>query len=107
MSTRAVTIGAAALLFATAPAAWADLTAEGLWVDWQETYGAFGVRLSAEAAAAGGVLTLSDFTVATDTAGVESVTNYGAIRLVEGGDGTVRVEIPGEIRAVSVTTVEG
>jgi hypothetical protein len=106
MSTRAVLSGATALL-ATAAPAWADLSAEGLWADWQKTFGAFGLTLSADAAMAGDTLTLSDFTTRSDMGGVENVASYGTVQLVEQGDGTVRVLLPPEMRATSTTTVEG
>ncbi|MEM7487822.1 MAG: hypothetical protein AAF390_01730, partial [Pseudomonadota bacterium] len=106
MSTRAFA-GAAALLISTAPAAWADLTAEGLWADWQETYGRMGIGLTAEEEVGDGALTLTDLTVAIDMAGTGSTVNYGTVTLTEQGDGTVRIDLPAETSITSEATVEG
>ena len=100
--------GAAALLLATSPAAWAEIDAQTLWADWQEMATRFGGTLSvASEDYAGGTLTLTDVTMATNLGGGEGNASYGTIRLIEQGDGTVRVEIPATMSTTSTTTVDG
>lgn len=100
--------GAAALLLATAPTAWADLAAPTLWADWQDVYGRFGGTLTAESEDYGdGTLTLEGVTYATDFAGVTSTANYGRIVLAEQDDGSVEILIPAEVVSESVTESAG
>lgn len=100
--------GAAALLLATAPAAWAELAAPTIWADWQEVYTRFGGALTAETEEyTDGTLTLEGVTYTTDFSGVTSTANYGRIVLAEQVDGSVDILIPAEIVSNSVTESEG
>lgn len=106
MSTRAFA-GAVALFLTTAPGAWAQLTAEGLWADWRDVYGRFGMELTATEDSSGDTLTLNDFTMAMNIEGLVSEGSYGSIALIEQSDGTVRIEIPEEMTYTGTTTFEG
>ncbi len=100
--------GAAALLLATAPAAWADLSAETLWADWQGIYDRFGGTLDATSTDySGGVLTLEGVTYTTEIAGTQSAATYGTIVMEERSDGTVDIRIPADVRSESVTETDG
>ena len=102
MTTRAIA-GAAGLLLATAPGAWA-LTAEQVWQDWQDYYAGLGATLTAEADTDDDRLTLTGLTVGMTMGEVGSVTRYeGEIDLVEQPDGSVRVELPETLRMVIET----
>ncbi|MEM7709232.1 MAG: hypothetical protein AAF264_00430, partial [Pseudomonadota bacterium] len=106
MSTRAFA-GAVTLLFLTTPVAWADLTAAELWADWQETYGRFGVEVTATERTSEDGLILDDLSVAMGFGAVDTRTRYGTVTLIERPDGTVAIEVPAQMAVTSVTTVEG
>lgn len=100
--------GAAALMLATAPAAWAELQAPTIWADWQEVYNRFGGSLEAASTEyANGTLTLEGVSYTTDLADVASIANYGTITMVEQADGTVVIEVPANVQADTTTTAEG
>lgn len=100
--------GAAALLLATSPAAWADLAAPTLWADWQEVYNRFGGTLAATSEDySGGTLTLEGVNYTTEFAGATSTANYGTIIMAEQGDGSVNILIPAEVSTDTVTQNEG
>ncbi|MFO6465320.1 DUF2125 domain-containing protein [Jannaschia sp. KMU-145] len=100
--------GAAALLLTTAPAAWADLSAEAVWADWQALYERFGGQLTATSESyEGGVLTLEGVQLGSDLAGAEMTSSgVGPIRLIEQSDGSLTVEIPERIPFETTTTVD-
>jgi hypothetical protein len=101
-------IAAGALLALCAGPALADLTAEGLWADWQETYRALGSTLTAESADySDGRLALEGVTATGTTSGVETTTSFGALALVERGDGSVAIELPATTQLRTETVVEG
>lgn len=100
--------GAASLLLATAPAAWAELAAPSIWADWQDVYTRFGGALTAETEDyTDGTLTLEGVTYTTDFSGVTSTANYGRIVLAEQADGSVNILVPAEVISDSVTESEG
>lgn len=90
--------GPVALLLATTAIAHADVDARTIWSDWQETVARFGGTLDAGSETfADGTLTLSDITISTETAEDDTRIDYGTIRMIEQGDGTVRIELPAKI----------
>ncbi len=98
--------GAAALMLATAPSAWADLSAPDVWADWQEIYGSFGMALTADETYSGGTLTLDNMTMTFDFGeDLSSSSNYGTLRMIEQGDGSLRIELPEEM--TTTTRTEG
>lgn len=103
--TFAVAAGLAALM---PMGALADIDARSLWTDWQETGARLGLTLEASAESfADGTLTLDDVTGTTITAGSEQTVNYGRVRLVERGDGTVDVMVDPESGGTSLSEIEG
>lgn len=100
--------GAAALMLATAPAAWAELQAPTLWADWQDVYNRFGGTLEAASTRyVDGTLTLEGVSYTTDFGDVTSIATYGTITMVEQADGTVVIEVPAQVEAGSRTTSDG
>lgn len=82
---------AAALL--SAPAAFADVTAEQVWADWKsnlEVYGSDGVTIGDEAVTSGAV-TVSGIAVTMDDGLTKVTAELGEVTFAENGDGTVTV----------------
>ena len=104
MTTRAIA-GAAGLLLATAPGAWA-LTAQEVWQGWQDHYDAMDARLAAEERTENGRLTLTDPVIEMQVGAAGAVSRYeGDIVLSDQDDGSVRVELPETLRIVVETTL--
>ncbi|PWJ22254.1 DUF2125 domain-containing protein [Jannaschia seohaensis] len=103
MPKHAIAAGAALALCA-GPAA-AELTAQGVWNDWQRVYNAMGSTLSAESEDyADGRLTLTGVTTTGTVGGFETISSYGTITLIEQSDGTLRLDIPARLEIVTETT---
>ena len=101
------TLGAAALILASTALARAEVDAPTIWSDWQGIYARMGADLSAASEDyAGGTLTLEGVTVATTSAGDRSETSLGTLTMIEQPDGTVRIELPAEVK-VTTTGVAG
>ncbi|WP_308915840.1 hypothetical protein [Jannaschia sp. LMIT008] len=83
------------------------LTAPELWADWQDVAERIGGTLTATEDYADGTLTLDDTTWAMTIMGVENVSNYGSVQLVERDDGSVEVVVPAEVSIASSGTIEG
>jgi len=99
--------GAATLLLATAPQAWA-LDAQTVWSDWQDVYSRFGGTLTAASEEySGGTLTLTDVTYETVMGEVTNTAGYGTLTLVEQDDGSVVIEIPATVETTNVTETDG
>ncbi|WP_179378135.1 DUF2125 domain-containing protein [Jannaschia marina] len=100
--------GAAVLLLATAPGAWADLQATTIWEDWQEVYNRFGGTLGSEGLEySGGVLTLTGVNYRTEFGGAVSTATYGDIVMTEQDDGSVTIEVPSESRSETTSEDSG
>ncbi len=81
-----------AALMATSPA-WADVTAEQVWSDWQEMIESSGAKATYVSAADDGILTINDLVVTTDDTAKTNI-RLGAVVLQETGDGSVQVMLP-------------
>lgn len=84
-------VSTAALL--SAPAAFADVTAEQVWENWKENlalYGEDGVSVGSETVGSGTV-SVTDLTLTLDDDESIIVSNLGALEFTENGDGTVTV----------------
>ena len=81
-----------AALMATSPA-WADVTAEQVWSDWQEMIESSGAKVTYVSAADDGILTINDLVVIVDDT-PETNIRLGAVVLQETGDGSVQVLLP-------------
>ena len=80
----------------TAPAAFADVTAQEVWDNWKsqmEMYGSDMVSFGEETMS-GDTLTIASTTYFADQDGLIVKSEMGAISLTENGDGTVSVTIP-------------
>lgn len=97
--------GAAGLLLATTAIAQADVAAQDVWSDWQETYARFGGTLAAQSEEyAGGTLTLQGVTVAGAAGTDDATMALGTVTMAEQPDGTLRIELPAEVEATSTVT---
>ncbi|MCK0168721.1 DUF2125 domain-containing protein [Jannaschia sp. S6380] len=97
--------GATALLLTTA-IAHAEVDARTIWTDWQEVSARFGGALTAASEDySNGTLTLTDMMATTTMDGAESRIEYGTVRLVEGEDGTVTIELPESLEMTTTNTV--
>ncbi len=79
-------------LMATSPA-WADVTAEQVWTDWQDMIESSGAKVTYDSAADDGILTINDLVVTVDTAPKTDI-RLGAVVLQETGGGSVQVLLP-------------
>lgn len=83
-----------------ATAAFADLTAEDVWADWQSYMASAGYTLTSSEARDGDTLTVSSMTMSMDlsddTGDGTMTVAMDAIRFVEQGDGSVAIEVPAE-----------
>jgi hypothetical protein len=79
-------------LIATSPA-WADVTAEQVWADWQDMIESSGAKVTYDSAADDGILTINDLVVTVDAAPKTDI-RLGAVVLQETGDGSVQVLLP-------------
>ncbi|SDY32289.1 hypothetical protein SAMN05444004_101137 [Jannaschia faecimaris] len=100
--------GAAALLLATAPAAWAELQAPTLWQDWQDLYNRLGGTLGSQSAEySNGKLVLEGLNYRTEMGGVVSRTDFGSVTMIEQPDGSVVIEVPTESVAQTSSIADG
>ena len=86
----------AVLAVFAAPVAWADLTAEEVWKDWQSNFTSFGYTYSANEERTGDQLILTDLIVSSATPendGSSQIT-LDRIVLTEQSDGSVSVSLP-------------
>ncbi|WP_457650032.1 DUF2125 domain-containing protein [Profundibacter sp.] len=86
------TTALAAALMATSPA-WADVTAEQVWTDWQEMIESSGAKVTYDSAADDGILTINDLVVTVDDTPKTDI-RLGAVVLQETGDGSDQVLLP-------------
>jgi len=86
------TTALAATLMATSPA-WADVTAEQVWTDWQDMIESSGAKVTYDSAADDGILTINDLVVIVDDTPKTNI-RLGAVVLQETGDGSVQVLLP-------------
>ena len=78
-----------------AQGAWADVTPEEVWQNWQDTATAQGQKVTAESTSLDGdTLTVSGITVQMTGEGGESSALIGEIQFQDNGDGTVAVIMP-------------
>jgi len=101
---RLCTTTALVTLMATSPA-WADVTAEQVWTDWQELIESSGAKVTYDSAADDGILTINDLVVTVDTAPKTDI-RLGAVVLQETGDGSVQVLLPASGPIVFETSSE-
>ncbi len=100
--------GTAALLLLTAPAAWAEIDARTIWIDWQDVASRLGGTLTAASETyADGTLTLTDVSMAAGGDGAEGTGSYGTITMIEQDDGTLRIEVPARVATTGTTIVDG
>ncbi|MEM1302123.1 MAG: DUF2125 domain-containing protein [Pseudomonadota bacterium] len=80
---------------------WADLSAEDVWAQLQDTYIAYGATVAAAAEArVGNTLTAADVTMTIDDEEVTVVFNLGDVAFVEQGDGSVEILTQPEMNMV-------
>ena len=90
--------GTALALCLPATAAWADLTAEEVWADWQSYMSSAGYTVTASEAVGSGSVDVSDMTVSMQfddaSGGGAFEVTFESVNFVEQGDGTVAIELP-------------
>ncbi|WP_428546954.1 hypothetical protein [Profundibacter sp.] len=89
---RLCTTTALVTLMATSPA-WADVTAEQVWTDWQGMIESSGAKVTYDSSADDGILTINDLVVTVDDVAKTNI-RLGAVVLQETGDGSVQVLLP-------------
>ena len=83
----------------------ADVTAEDVWSQWQTYFSSFGYTVNTQPVADSAGLRLPDLTISmavpanptTGVAGGDVTFTMGSIALVNRGDGTVAIEVPGSL----------
>ncbi|MEM6886764.1 MAG: DUF2125 domain-containing protein [Pseudomonadota bacterium] len=94
-------------LFATmlliAPPAFADVTAEDIWLNWQVYANSFGMNIRGNETAGSNDLTIEDAEITGDfmEGNATFEINLGTLRFEETGDGDVLIVLPPELQAVS------
>lgn len=80
----------------TAPAVWADVTAEQVWADFKVYMEGFGYSITADEAKDGSGLTVTDITMTMQMPEDAGTATFGApdMTFVNNGDGTVSVTLP-------------
>jgi hypothetical protein len=99
----------AALAYAVATqGAYADLTANDVWNDWQEYFRSLGYTVEGEPSSAGDVMTINDMTLSMDFPEEDGQfqMTMPEVTLTENGDGTVNVGFPGSFPMVISGGVE-
>ena len=86
----------AVLAIFAAPVAWADLTAEEVWKDWQSNFTSFGYTYSANEERSGNQLTLTNLIVSSTSPENDGSAQIALDRIVltEQSDGSVSVSLP-------------
>lgn len=99
--------GAAALVYSiSVSGAWADLTAQDVWSDWQAYLSGAGYAISATESLSGGTLTITDLAMAITIADISDgadgnfTVHIPDITLTEKGDGTVAMSMPAQAMLV-------
>lgn len=95
MKSLSISLSTAALMAASP--AFADITADELWAMWQEQSASFGQPISAEVTNTGNGLILSNVTSATLIEDVTMSTIMDQIVLTNQPDGSVSIEMPGNL----------
>lgn len=104
---RARLAAAAALLLATAPAAWAQLQAPAIWADWQEVSARLGATLEAASQTyEGGTLTLDGITYTSTLSGGTGTSTFDTVVMTERPDGGVDIILPATIETESLSEAE-
>lgn len=99
---------AALILACSAQGALADLTAQDVWSDWRNYLSTAGYQITASESMSGNTLTVSDLTMALqlpENQGTVSVL-MGEMKFIENGDGTVNVDMPGNM-PVTIDATDG
>ncbi len=93
---RAATSAAALSIFIAASPAFADLTAEQVWADWQDYMASTGYAVDATTSRSGDTLTVSDLSmsIAIPEEDVDVSVTMQEFSLTENGDGTVAISMP-------------
>ncbi|MBO9474110.1 DUF2125 domain-containing protein [Shimia sp. R10_1] len=91
-----------------AQSALADVTARDVWTHWQDYMATSGYKVEATEAKNGNTLSISDIKVAMSFPEEEAdlAVDFGAMDLVENGDGTVSVVLP-DNKQIAITSNEG
>ncbi|WP_299850675.1 DUF2125 domain-containing protein [uncultured Roseovarius sp.] len=95
----AATSAAAISIFMTGSAAYADVTAEQVWQDWQDYMAGFGYQMAADESVSGDVLKVDNLVMtleAPDNQGTITM-SLGQFSFTDMGDGTVSMSIPSEM----------
>ncbi|WP_171177404.1 DUF2125 domain-containing protein [Ruegeria sp. HKCCD8929] len=76
--------------------AWADLTANDVWADWQAYLGGMGYEVSGTASTSGNVTTVANVSLAMDLPEQDGqfTMNFPEMTMTENGDGTVSIGLP-------------
>ena len=99
------TTALAAALTVSGPA-WADVSAEQVWSDWQEMIESTGAKVTYDSAADDGIMTINDLVVTVDGAPKTDI-RLGAVVLQETGDGSVQVLLPASGPIAIISSSEG
>ncbi|KUJ85409.1 hypothetical protein AVO45_16825 [Ruegeria marisrubri] len=100
----------AAIAYAIATqGAWADLTADQVWADWQAYMGGMGYQVSGDASSAGDVTTISDMTMMMEIPEENGQFSMviPEVTLTENGDGTVNLGFPASFPLLIEGEAEG
>lgn len=102
-------LAAASFIFLSGQAAWADVTAQQVWNDWQTYMESFGYDIEAQEMATSDSVTVEELTMSVPIPEEDAVVDIimSGLKFADQGDGTVAVSMPDTMPMTIRVTGEG